>query len=230
MPERSIRFGITDGAGKRSATWKCWTRTGTGKHDIYLACRALGGALKTSLHETGQWRTAYLKSFFDEKVVDPEHKKKGRVVEEWPRPKEIAPGTTLAFRVVTPWSAVRTPYDEKDKDFRHMHWIQNANEGKATEIDIIITDPTTPVAGWPGKNSMNTCLVGSTKLECGETVWVVYWEIEMPTLPSRKATPRFYKGKSKDDLEGENMRIVVFGAEEDGSRVMYDCAFELEGK
>ena len=77
---------------------------------------------------------------------------------------------------------------------------------------------------------MNTCLVGSTKLECGETVWVVYWEIEMPTLPIRKATPRFYKGKSKDDLEGENMRIVVFGAEEDGSRVMYDCAFELEGK
>ena len=52
----------------------------------------------------------------------------------------------------------------------------------------------------------------------------------MPTLPSRKATPRFYKGKSKEDLKGEDMRILVFGAEEDGSRVMYDCAFELGEK
>ena len=111
-----------------------------------------------------------------------------------------------------------------------MHWIQNANEGKATEIDIIITSATTLVTGWPGMQSMNTSLVDSMKLESGETVWVVYWEIEMPNLPSKKTTPRFYKGKSKEDLKGEDMRILVFGAEEDGSRVMYDCAFELKLK
>ena len=111
-----------------------------------------------------------------------------------------------------------------------MHWIQNANEGKATEIDIIITSATTLVTGWPGIQSMNTSLVDSMKLESGETVWVVYWEIEMPNLPSKKTTPRFYKGKSKEDLKGEDMRILVFGAEEDGSGVMYDCAFELKQK
>jgi hypothetical protein len=27
--------------------------------DLYLSVRALGGALKTSLHESGEWRTAY---------------------------------------------------------------------------------------------------------------------------------------------------------------------------
>ncbi len=185
MPERSIRFGITDGAGKRSATWKCWTPTGIGKHDVYLACRELGGALKTSLHETGQWHVAYSNSFFDEKVVEPGHKKKGRFIEKWARPKELAPGVTLAFRIVTPWSAVRTPYDHKN--FKRMHWLQNANEGKATEIDIIVTSSTTPVTGWPGMRSMNTSLVDSMRLDNGESThwwecWLWKWHKEFDNL------------------------------------------------
>ena len=228
MPEQSIRFGISDGAGNRSATWKCWSPSGVGKHDVYLACRALGGALKASLHQSGQWHIAYSNNFFEENVDDPMHKEKGRFIEKWPRPNEIAPGVTLAYRIVTPWSAVNTPYDENN--FKRIHWMPNANKCKATEIDILITRSSTLVSGWPGKHSMNTQLVDSMRLDSGETVWVVYWEIEIPTLPSVKTTPKYYKGKGKEDLQGENMRMLVFGSEKDGSRVLYDCALEIKEK
>ena len=78
--------------------------------------------------------------------------------------------------------------------------------------------------------SMNTSLVDSMRLDNGETVWVVFGEIEMPNFPSQEITPQYYKGKNKEDLQGENMRILVFGAEEDGSRVLYDCALELSDR
>lgn len=226
MAEQSIRFRITDGAGNRSATWKCWSPIDVGKHDVYLACRTLGGALKASLHQSEEWHIAYSNNFFEENVDDPSHKEKGRFIEKWPRPIEIAPGVILAYRIVTPWSAVNTPYGETN--FKRMHWIPKANKGKATEIDIFITKPLTLVTGWPGKRSMNTKLVDTMKLDSGETVWIVYWEIEMPTLPSVKTTPKYYKGKSKEDLKGESMRMLVFGSEKDGSRALYDCALEVK--
>jgi hypothetical protein len=58
-------------------------------------------------------------------------------------------------------------------------------------------------------------------------VWAVYWTVAMPDLtPATKGTGRFYKGKSKKDLEGKELRALVFGTEPDGSRVMYDCAVQ----
>ncbi len=202
MPEQSIRFGITDGKGNRAATWKCWSPVGVGKNDVYLVCRNLGGVLKTSLHQSGQWHIAYSNKFFEENVDDPKHKEKGRFLEKWPRPKDLAPGLTLAYRILTPWSAVNTPYDESN--FKKTIWVPNANSGKATEIDIIITAPYTKTTGWPGSRSMNTKFVDSMRLDSGETVWIIYWEVEIPTLPSVNTNPSFYKGKSKKDLHGDN--------------------------
>lgn len=222
MPEQSIRFGINDGLGNRSATWKCWSPMRLGKFDVYLACRALGGALKASLHQSGQWHIAYSNAFFEKNLDNLPQNEKGRFIEKWPRPNEIAPGVTLAYRIVTPCSAVNTPYDESK--FKNVKWILNAKEGKATEIDVIITDPSILISDWPGKHSMNTKIIGSIKLPNGETVWIVYWEIEMPTIPIKKLTPTYFIGKSKKDLQGDNLHILLFGNEKDGSRVLYDFA------
>jgi hypothetical protein len=226
MPEKSIRFGINDGVGNRATTWKCWAPVGVDKHDVYLACRGLGGALKASLHQSGRWHIAYSDSFFKENVDDPTHQERGRFIDKWPRPNEIAPGVTLAYRIVTPCSAVKTPYNQSN--FKDIIWIPNANKGKATEIDIIITDSSTSVLGWPGKRSMNNQLLDYIQLDSGETLWIVYMEVEMPSMPNKKIAPIYYKGKSKEDLQSENMRMILFGSEEDGSRVMYDFAIEVK--
>jgi hypothetical protein len=225
MSQRALRFGIHDGAGCRAATWKLWTEASGGKSDVYLACRSLGGVLKASLHESGNWHIAYSQQAFKENVEGVIPKFTGRFIEKWPRPSEIAPGVTLAFRIVTPWSAVKNPI--VGSDTTDVTWLPNAPERRATEVDILLVKPTTPVVGWPGMRSMGTSLIGSIHLESGETVWAVYWMVAMPNLANvTKGIGRFYKGKSKRDLKGEGLRALVFGTEPDGSRVMYDCAVQ----
>jgi len=139
MAEKSIKFGINDGKKNRSSTWKCWIRTKVGKNDVYLACRALGSAFKASLHESGNWHIAYSQNFFDTYVKDSQKIEKGRFIQKWFKPTEIGPGVVLAYRIVTPSSAVTVPYDQ----FKKINWIPNSAKGKATEVCILITLPTT---------------------------------------------------------------------------------------
>jgi hypothetical protein len=89
--KQSIRFGITDGSGKRAATWNCWTHIGGGKSDVYLACRSIGYALKVSLHETGDWHIAYSEKFFVENLEALADRPQGRFIDKWTRPREIGP-------------------------------------------------------------------------------------------------------------------------------------------
>jgi hypothetical protein len=185
----------------------------------------LGGSLKVSLHQSGNWHIAYSPQTFEEKVEGAIPKFADRFIEKWPRPPEIAPGITLAFRIVTPWSAVTHPIQESD--LTGIIWLPNAPEPKATEIDVFLVKPTTPVSGWPGKRSVGTSLIGSIPLESGETAWAVYWVVPMPDLSKvSKGVGQFYKGASEKDLEGQGLRAIVYGAEPDGSRVVYDCAVE----
>jgi len=226
-----LRFGIHDGAGHRAATWNLWTKTGTGKSDVYLLCRELIGTIKTSFHESGQWQNAFSPPTFEEYVKGAIPKLKDRFLEKWHRPPEIAPGTTLALRIVTPWSAVRTPV--KEGRFKGVKWLLNAPEPKATEIAILFTKPAIQVTDWPGKRGMGTSFVGSLPLENGETVWAVYRFREMPDFSSlSKGTGWFFKGKSEEDLknlkEGELLSGLIFGEEPDGSRTIYDCGVEVQ--
>ena len=219
----SIRFAISNKYNKRGATWKCLSPIGVGKHDIYLMCRELNGALKASLHQSGDWRIAYSKDFFKENIKNHQDITKGRVVDKWQRPKEIAPGVTLAFRIITPSSAINTSFDPSD--FPGIKWIPNAPSEKATEIAILITSSTANVSSWPGKNSMNTNLLDSIQLENKEKLWIVYRVIDIPNLNllNKQITPKFYKGKNRKNLKSDSLRAIVFANMEDGSRVILDC-------
>ncbi|MCH7928085.1 MAG: hypothetical protein IID03_08905 [Candidatus Dadabacteria bacterium] len=220
MSEQVLRFGITDGNGHRAATWKLWTPPN--KSDVYLSCRELRGALKASLHQSGQWHIAYSQETFEEVVKDAIPAKHNRFIKTWTKPKNIATGITLAIRIVIPHSAVTSPISDKESD---INWIPNCTKPYATEIDIMIISPSTPVTGWPGKNKMGTKPIGSYQIANDETVWAVYQVVDMPDLtPVTKGKGSFYKGRSYNDLKSGKLRALVLGKEQDGSRVLYDCA------
>jgi hypothetical protein len=192
---------------------------------VYLTCRSLGGTLKASLHQSGKWHIAYSQRAFEERVKGVIPKFEDRYIEKWPRPPEFAPGITPAFRIVTPWSAITAPII--GSKVKRVKWLPNAPKPKATEIDILITQSTITVSGWPGKRSMGTSMIGSIPLESGETLWAVYWVVDMPDLSSfGKGVGRFYRGRSKEDLISDGLRALVFGTEPDGSKVIYDCAVQ----
>lgn len=227
MPQRALRFGISDGAGRCASTWKLWTETSGGKCDVYLASRSLGGALKVSLHETGSWHVAYSRRWLTENVADVDPKPADRFIEKWPRPPEIAPGFTLALRIVTPWSAVTGTIDAShDAD---VTWLTNAPEGSATEVAILLSKTPARAAGWPGMRSMGTKLIGSIPLENGETIWAVYRMVAMPDLTNAiRGRPRFFKGRSEKDLQRGGLRVLILGKEPDESRVLYDCGVKVK--
>jgi hypothetical protein len=226
MAQESLRFGVHDGKDRRAATWKLWTERGGGNSELYLTNRSLGGTIKVSLHQSGEWHIAYTKEVFEEQVKGAIPGSEDHFIEKWPRPPEISPGVTLAFRIVTLYSAVTS--SKNTGDYEKVKWIPNASsESKATEIDIIITKAEIPVTEWPGKRSMGTSLIDSFQLENQDTVWVVYREIDIPDL-SRvvRGTGWFYRGRNKGDLKTDGLRAIMFWTESDGSRVIYDCGVE----
>jgi hypothetical protein len=228
MPEIALRFGVSNGGGLRGATWKLWTVTTGGKFDVYLACRALGSTLKASLHQSGQWHIAYSEETFENQVKGAIPQQDRRFIETWLRPAEIAPGLTLAYLIVTPSAAVTTPIDQSfDKK---ITWIPNPAEGMATEIAILISKPEVKVepGDWPAKNSMGTQLIGSFQLMSGETVWAIWRHMKQPEFKTAgPGVGQFYKGKSKEDFEGAELRAIAFAENEGGARVMYDTTVQM---
>lgn len=228
MPEIALRFGVSNGAGLRGATWKLWTITTGGKFDVYLACRALGSALKTSLHQSGQWHIAYSAETFENQVKGAIPQQNKRFIETWPRPREVAPGLTLAYLIVTPSAAVTTPIDPAyDKK---ITWIPNPSATEATEIAILISKPNVKCepGDWPAKNSMGMQLIGTFQLANGETVWAIWRHIKQPEFKTAgPGVGQFYKGKSKKDFEGAELRAIAFGENEGGARVMYDTIVQV---
>jgi hypothetical protein len=222
MPEIAIRFGVGDGVSRRAGTWRCWANHGG--NDIYLLCRELRSALKTSLHASGHWRTAFEQKFLDANAIQEEWP--SRVVMDWERPNGLAPGVTLAYRIVAPFAAVNTAIEPEDAS--GLVWIQPPPEGKAVETVVVITGPGVSTTNWPGKHSMNTSLVGRFELGNGDTVWLVTHLIMMPPGTVSLNRVRFFHGRGEADVKAPGLRAIVFGSEPDGSRVMYELVLAGE--
>lgn len=228
MSKKSIRFGIKTECGKRASTWNCTVPKGVGKNDIYILNRALGGTIKTSLHESGQCHTAFIGKFYNENFAEVEKDERGRFVQKWSKPNELAEGLTLVFRIVTPSSSANK--NISDETHKEIFWIPNAPENMATEIDIIITTPDVLVSGWPGGKSMGTQLIGKLELDNGDTVWFVYMYTEMPKFPERMSGElRLFNDESIDEIKNGNLKAMLFGDNPDGSKVIYDVVYGDNG-
>jgi hypothetical protein len=220
VSEVVIRFGVGDGVTRRAATWKCWARRGVGKNDIYLACRELRGALKTSLHETGRWHVAFDAQYLS--AHGGAHERPTRMIEAWDRPSELVPGLTVAHRIVTPSGTVSAHVENPAND---VVWLPPPPDGKAVETDILITAPGVRTTSCPGQARMGTQLVGSFTLDSGDTVWVVYHVVKLPSagVTLTASNVRYFAGKTWDDIRGGGVRAILFSSEPDGSRVMYEA-------
>jgi hypothetical protein len=218
LPEAAIRFSVGDGQSRRAATWKCWTARGLGKNDVYLACRELRGALKASLHQSGQWHVAFDGSFLERNAVAEEWPT--RFVTTWDRPAELTRGLTLACRIITPFATVSaTMLPEPGSE---IVWIPPPPEGHAAETVVIIATADASTDGWPGKRSMGTQFVGRLQLDNADTVWIVTRVVPLRNFETKLNHARFFHGRTKADVKGPGLRGIAFGAEADGSRVMYE--------
>jgi hypothetical protein len=189
------------------------------KDEVYLVCREMNGALKASLHHSGNWHLAYTQTFFEKSFPEEHQTERGIFIDKWKRPEPIAPGVTLAYRIVTSWAAV-TARDKKDSS---IFSVQAPTQGKAIEFGIFLLNSNIPPTMWP---PVNVQPVGSYTLPSGNQVCVVWREIDMPGLGSLHGNPKFFRGKSKRDLRGGRLKVLLFQDQSDGSKTIYDCAAE----
>jgi len=219
---KAIRFGVKSPEGSRSNTWRCWTQTGGSKHDFYVMSRAMKGALKTSMHQSGQWHVAFSKEFIDKTSSEIGWTQDNRKIDEWLRPAEIAPGIILAYRLLIPESALTirvTSGDDKD-----VVWIPSPPKGMATEISFLLTSPKVAISDWPGKRSMNTGLIGKLLLENDETLWIVHRVTPVPQLSDLKGQPTWFNSYDIDKLPAEVLRAMVIATGDDGSKFLLESA------
>src|SRR5687768_5737286 len=103
-----VRFAVTH-QNLRSASWVC---LGSLDNSIYLICRELKSVTKFSFHGTSDWRNAFTQDFVDAEVKAGTSRLPPRLLDRWSRPREFAPGYTLACRIQVPRASVTEPFAE----------------------------------------------------------------------------------------------------------------------
>ncbi len=53
-------------------------------------------------------------------------------------------------------------------------------------------------------------------------MWIVYHVIPTLSLSQKGGKMKFFQNKSFNDLQGKNLKALVFGDESDGSKTIYD--------
>lgn len=226
MVASEVRFGVRAISGRRAASWKAWAEDGNAASDFYVSCRVLGGEMKASFHQSGQWHVSYTKKFHESAFRADRPRPPTRFIDKWTRPPEIAPGFTLPLRILVPCSATTT---RAVIEAENVTWVEPAPEGYAIEFALVLTSPVCQVDGWPCKRSMNSQLVGSFRLPSGEHVWII-WTVQPFSAPIlSEARGHFFEGKSQRSLLGGGLRGLALSVHTDGSRVLYDVPVETSG-
>lgn len=228
MTLETIRFGVGITGGVHASTWSViYNETAKGKSEIYLANRKLGGELKASMHDSGQWHIAFSNEMFEKRVKGVIPNLDKRFIDTWPKPPEVETGLVLAFKIVTPWVAVNSTNPVKKST--KVHWINPPPDDKCVTTYILISTPSARIADWPGKNQ-GTSLVHSIVMRNNEVLWIVTDITDCPDLSkSGPAKGHFFKGASKEDLENtDDLHILVFGDGPNGERAIYETVIKQE--
>jgi len=162
--------------------------------DVYIACRRLGNALKLSLHESGHWHVAFDSKAFSQ-MFEGHNTPPDRLMGRWERPAPIIDGLTLACRIHIPGDAATIPEPSLDSK---VHWIACAPPGQSVEVAVFLSDHLLGDSDWPGRNAMQTKLVGHLSLDGGGYVYIVHHTcatIEQPFPPPTG----YFKGRAKSN-------------------------------
>jgi hypothetical protein len=126
-------FGALRGGKRSASTW--FVRTSRSK-DIYFASTQMSGCVKTSLHQSGEWQTSFVKeqTAFDLETLG----LASRHLDSWAPPAEFHEGMRLGFTLVIPWTQL-LPWKES---VRRPSCRLMMEERTALHVHLVLTRPT----------------------------------------------------------------------------------------
>ena len=172
VASRSLHFAVGSPSGLRSSEWVVAASGG----DVYITGAGLGNTLKVSLHESGQWQSAFVREFFDKKPDWLEAQT--RAMSRWVRPRPLGANVTLAFRLLVPVSEL--DHWENAQSSSDVRWVAPPENGLVEFQVWVRRGPKNDEGEWPGKTGRGTTLLGELPLGHADAVVVTYL-FEPPT-------------------------------------------------
>jgi hypothetical protein len=233
MKVNSVRFGVRDGHGRRSSSWKLWHH----RSDIYISARPLRGTLKLSLHESGSWQVSFTSEFVRKA---PKHfETMPRHIAIWQKPREAEPGVIVACRIHIPIAELRRLGEETGRNSGRVRWVGAPADDLSIQFLIVIAERTACFQKWPGEADPATLLVGKIILPDERSVWVLYRE--QPVNPDIPKLIEFARGRLSHgvtlqhpegsvDFTKDSLRFVIFSSDKLGAEVLIEGAVNEEPK
>lgn len=222
MTEQWLRFGVSDGYSRWSATWKLWATSDQGKIQVCLGSGFLNGYLLARNDGPGQWRVTYASPAepAPDHSTHAQHGTTGFVdIPTLPRSDE---GRTCVFRILVPSSSVNLP--RIAGRYRYVSWIPRPATDRAVEAAIIVTENRPGMPRWPTRALFGFAMLGSLELMRGERVSVFYRSVDPSTLATRPSDDGllYYRGLR------DPSRSLAVGSGADGAVVIHDLIARAE--
>ncbi|MBS1982908.1 MAG: hypothetical protein JST16_01945 [Bdellovibrionales bacterium] len=181
----SCRFGVVDDISRKSALWRLRVG-GKNAKDVYLAPESAEDIIKVSLHESGDWKVAYVKDYaktLQQFQIIGKHEV--RVVQSR-RPLLPMPGERGVRR------GIRLYIPTAELSYSTKPWPDDAviitapKTNAVTVIDVYFTDSTSRFNQheWPFELSLGAQRICTYQLEFGKGEHI--WAIAFPWLAANE--------------------------------------------
>jgi hypothetical protein len=181
MSDPTLRFAAGSAARPSSGVWRLWVRGS----DVYLGARVALQWFKLSMHQSGQWISAFTSQ---SGIVDEIGLRRRHAI--WNRPPEFTPGWTQGPSVVIPWvkwSGELRPMMERPT--ADTLWMPGPSHKKKLSFNILYSSPKVPSGEIESVSQPGDAILGSLPLSNGEKVWVQAHQ-QLMTLEERRGIDR----------------------------------------
>jgi hypothetical protein len=212
-----VRFQAVGADGRSSASWTVFVNGSTS--DVYIAARPIAGKIKVSLHESGNWRHAFISDAMAAPFLPPGV---DRAFDKFaPVGEPMAPGWLLAYTIVLPESELQ-PYPAERKQITPL---AVAGPGSAVAVMILLGSASAAPVRWdPSLNE-----VGRLQLANGGQVSLLAQTAAVPDawkpdMERAKDEARHQAEENGVDVAATMPVVALIMAGEDGGRLTVEVS------
>jgi hypothetical protein len=205
------RFGVGDPNGEHSMVWKVWASRNT--PDVYVTARSLWGAMKASIHASGERHVGIASEYALDKTK--------RHYDRWFGGHKFAEDVSFEFLIQIPTAELR-PFWLDAKDLKsNVVWLQ-PSPGKTMAIAVILLAPDKQPTS---RDEM--ALIAAGRLSDLRQVWVMRSSFPERTLTTEASWQQKREQLLTTGIDCQNMDDalrLVLGVNYDGVRSFTEIA------